>query len=83
MRLIHTSYGLYVDDYSMSIYYVACFHVADKSFPVSCIHCILILFKSYCKGDDPCKRKTDVLLQFDHFVSSIQFATKNHSRIKT
>ena len=61
----------YIMYYVLYIY----FHVAHKIIPVSCIHFIVILFKSYCKGDDPDTMKTNILLQFDHLVSSMQFAT--------
>ena len=50
--------GLFVSDYSKSIYYVARFHVAHKSFPVVCIYFNVILFKSYYQGDNPVKIKT-------------------------
>ena len=75
MRLVHTSFGLFLSGCSMSIHYMACFHVAHKSFPVSYSYFIVILFKSYCKGDNPDTIKTNILLQFDHLVSSIKFAT--------
>ena len=36
--LVHTSCGLLLSGYSMSIYYVACFYVAHKSFPIEKCH---------------------------------------------
>ena len=36
--LVHTSCCLLLSGYSMSIYYVACFYVAHKSFPIEKCH---------------------------------------------
>ena len=67
---VQTSYGLLLSGYSMSIYYVACFHVAHKSFPVSGIHCILMSSKVSLRGIILAQER-QIHLQFDHLVSSI------------
>ena len=38
MEHVHTSCGLLLSGYSMSIYYLACFYVAHKSFPIEKCH---------------------------------------------
>ena len=76
MLLVHTSFGLFLSGCSVSMYYMACFDVAHKNFPVSCIYFIVILFKSYCKGDNPDTRKTYIFLQFDPLVQVLNLPLK-------
>ena len=42
MPIVDISFGLFLSGFSMSIYYVACIHVAQKSSSVICIDCISI-----------------------------------------
>ena len=70
MGHVQTSCGLLLSGYSLSLYYMACFHVVHKSFPVSGINCILMLSEVILRAITLAQER-QIHLQFDHLVSSI------------